>query len=76
MGCGMYIINNESELIYIDQKYNIIKLLKDNSIKSIFKEVIDFKWKLRCLYWFKMIRDLLIGMCIEDRKIGKLIWYD
>lgn len=78
MGCGVHTLNNEGELIYIDKKYNIIKLSKDNRIKTPFKEMTNSKWKPRCVYWSKTTGDLLVGMCTEVRGTftGKLTLYD
>lgn len=48
---GWYIINNDGDLIYIDQKDNIKILLNDLRILIIFKKRICILWKLRFLYW-------------------------
>lgn len=58
---GIYIVNSDSELIYIDKENNIKKLLKDKKVIMIFL-VNNFKWWLLCIYWFEFIDSLLVGM--------------
>lgn len=58
---GIYIVNSDSELIYIDDENNIKKLLKDKKVIMIFL-VNNFKWWLLCIYWFEFIDSLLVGM--------------
>lgn len=43
---GIYIINYESEFIFIDKYYNINKFLKDKKKFIIFIEIIDIIWEL------------------------------
>lgn len=73
---GRYIVNKDNELIYIDKKYNIIKLLSDFKNKIEFIILKDFMWKLFCVYSFKIIGDLLIGMYKYDIRMGKVNWYN
>lgn len=73
---GLYIVNSGSELIYIDEDYNVKKLLRDMEIIIIFIERIDFVWKLLCVYWILFIRGFLVGMYREKLKRGKVNWYN
>lgn len=59
---GLYIVNGESELIFINLKLKIRKLLKDMKKIIIFIERVDFIWVLLCVYWFLYIVDLFVGM--------------
>lgn len=43
---GFYIVNNESELIYIDKYYNVNKFLNDLIIIIKFINKLDFVWIL------------------------------
>lgn len=70
---GFYIVNNESELIYIDRIYNINKFLKCMKIVIIFIEKIDFVWILICVYWFFIIDNFLVGMYREELRLDKFI---
>lgn len=45
-GYGVYIVNSDGELIYMDMNYNIMKLCNDMEIIIILKRIIKFKWKL------------------------------
>lgn len=58
---GIYIVNSDSELIYIDNENNIKKLFKDKKVIMIFL-VNNFMWWLLCIYWFEFIDSLLVGM--------------
>lgn len=74
---GVYIVINESELIYIERYGDINKLLSDLRIIILIFRLINLVWRFNCVYWFLLIRDLLIG--IYDSiiiKIGKVICYN
>lgn len=74
---GLYIVNNESELFYIDKDYFINKLLKDMRIIFMFLEYRKFIWRFWCLCWFLFSGDLLVGMIYGVyKKIGSVIWYN
>lgn len=61
-GYGVYIVNYEGELIYIDMNYDIKKLLKNVEIIILLKIFLDIKWKLCCVYLFLYIGNLLVVM--------------
>lgn len=61
-GYGVYIVNYEGELIYIDTNYDIKKLLNNFEIIIILKIILDIKWKLCCVYLFLYIGNLLVVM--------------
>lgn len=71
---GLYIVNGESELIFINLKLKIRKLLKDMKKIIIFIDIINFIWRLCCVYWFKLMGDILIGM--DSCSVGRVIWYN
>lgn len=74
---GVYIVDFVNNLIYIDKDYNLNKLLINMKIFIIFFKSIFFMWKLCCLYWFKCIVSLLVGMYMEKYLwCGKIIWYN
>lgn len=75
---GFYLVNLESELIYIDSDYNIRKMLKDEKVFVLFIEKMYFQWKLLCLYCFLFIGNLLVVMLMYyfNKKRGKVIWYN
>eukprot|EP00105_Crassostrea_gigas_P036967 XP_019921115.1 PREDICTED: uncharacterized protein LOC109618237 [Crassostrea gigas] len=76
LGTGLHTVNSESELIYIDRKYNINKLLKDMKTTTTFIERADSTWIPRCVYWSPSTGDLLVGMYIEELKTGKVTRYN
>ncbi|XP_052693141.1 uncharacterized protein LOC128171387 [Crassostrea angulata] len=61
-GYGLHTVNSESELIYIDRKYNINKLSKDMKTITTFIERTDSTWEPWCVYWSPSTGDLLVGM--------------
>ncbi|XP_052679260.1 uncharacterized protein LOC128160045 isoform X1 [Crassostrea angulata] len=76
-GNGLHTVNSESELIYIDRKYNIKKLLKDmKTTKALLMKKKFFKWRPRCVYWSPSTGDLLVGMCNYDTYTGKVTRYN
>nr|XP_034321345.1 uncharacterized protein LOC117687955 isoform X1 [Crassostrea gigas]XP_034321346.1 uncharacterized protein LOC117687955 isoform X1 [Crassostrea gigas] len=73
---GSHTVNSESELIYIDWKYNINKLSKDMKTTTTFIERTDSTWEPRCVYWSPSTGDLLVGMYIYDTYTGKVTRYN
>nr|XP_034319908.1 uncharacterized protein LOC105323061 [Crassostrea gigas] len=73
---GLHTVNSESELIYIDEDYNINKLSKDMKTTSTFIERTDSTWGPRCVYWSPSTGDLLVGMYNDDTKTGKVTRYN
>ncbi|XP_065937580.1 uncharacterized protein [Magallana gigas] len=71
-GYGLHTVNSESELIYIDRNYNINKLSKDMKTTTTFIERTDSTWEPRCVYWSPSTGDLLVVMCNNDTKTGKV----
>lgn len=70
---GLYIVNGDYELVYIDFDFNIKKLLED-FVFIIFIERNEFEWILVFLFWFCIISDLLVGL--KRFSLGKVLWYD
>eukprot|EP00105_Crassostrea_gigas_P036918 XP_019921066.1 PREDICTED: uncharacterized protein LOC105324216 [Crassostrea gigas] len=62
LGNGLHTVNSESELIYIDRKYNINKLSKDMKTTTTFIERTDSTCRPRSVYWSPSTGDLLVGM--------------
>lgn len=61
-GKGVHTVNNDNELIYIDNGFNISKLSKDmNTTTTLFKNT-DSLWRPWCVCWAKTTDDLLVGM--------------
>ncbi|XP_052693110.1 uncharacterized protein LOC128171369 [Crassostrea angulata] len=75
-GNGLHTVNSESELIYIDRKYNINKLSKDMKTTTTFIERTDSTWVPQCVYWSPSTGDLLVGMYNYDKKTGKVTRYN
>ncbi|XP_065928764.1 uncharacterized protein [Magallana gigas] len=73
---GSHTVNSESELIYIDRKYNINKLAKDMKTTTTFIEKTDYTWEPRCVYWSPSTGDLLVGMRYKYTRIGKVTRYN
>ncbi|XP_065939297.1 uncharacterized protein [Magallana gigas] len=74
---GLHTVNSESELIYIDRKYNIKKRSKDmKTTKTLIKKKIFSKWRPRCVYWSPSTGDLLVGMYNNDTYTGKVTRYN
>nr|XP_034319864.1 uncharacterized protein LOC109619480 [Crassostrea gigas]XP_034319866.1 uncharacterized protein LOC109619480 [Crassostrea gigas]XP_034319867.1 uncharacterized protein LOC109619480 [Crassostrea gigas]XP_034319868.1 uncharacterized protein LOC109619480 [Crassostrea gigas]XP_034319869.1 uncharacterized protein LOC109619480 [Crassostrea gigas] len=73
---GPHTVNSESELIYIDRKYNINKLSKDMKTTTTFIERTDSTWRPLCVYWSPSTGDLLVGMFKDDTKTGKVTRYN
>eukprot|EP00105_Crassostrea_gigas_P039435 XP_019923583.1 PREDICTED: uncharacterized protein LOC105330123 [Crassostrea gigas] len=75
-GNGLHTVNSESELIYIDRKYNINKLSKDMKTTTTFIERTDSTWEPLCVYWSPSTGDLLVGMCNYRTGTGKVTRYN
>ncbi|XP_052692735.1 uncharacterized protein LOC128171010 isoform X3 [Crassostrea angulata] len=75
-GKGLHTVNSESELIYIDEDYNINKLSKDMKTTTTFIERTDYTWEPRCVYWSPSTGDLLVGMYNDNTKTGKVTRYN
>nr|XP_034319911.1 uncharacterized protein LOC105328450 [Crassostrea gigas] len=73
---GFHTVNSESELIYIDRKYNINKLSKDMKTTTTFIERTDSTWEPQCVYWSPSTGDLLVGMYNDDTKTAKVTRYN
>uniref|UniRef100_K1PFM4 Tripartite motif-containing protein 2 n=1 Tax=Magallana gigas TaxID=29159 RepID=K1PFM4_MAGGI len=73
---GLHTVNSESELIYIDRNYNIKKLSKNMKTTTTFIERTDSTWWPWCVYWSPSTGDLLVGMCNNDTKTGKVTRYN
>nr|XP_034309439.1 uncharacterized protein LOC117683733 [Crassostrea gigas] len=73
---GLHTVNSESELIYIDRRYNINKLSKDMKTTTTFIERTDSTWRPRCVYWSPSTGDLLVGMCYLYAGVGKVNRYN
>nr|XP_034321357.1 uncharacterized protein LOC105324242 isoform X2 [Crassostrea gigas] len=69
---GLHTVNSESELIYIDRNSNINKLSKDMKTTTTFIERTDSTWWPRCVYWSPSTGGLLVAMCNDDTKTGKV----
>ncbi|XP_065931744.1 uncharacterized protein [Magallana gigas] len=75
-GKGSHTVNSESELIYIDRKYNISKLSKDMKTTTTFIERTVSTWRPRCVYWSPSTGDLLVMMYNDDTWTGKVTRYN
>ncbi|XP_052693127.1 uncharacterized protein LOC128171380 [Crassostrea angulata] len=73
---GSHTVNSESELIYIDEDYNINKLSKDMKTTTTFIETTDSTWRPRCVYWSPSTGDLLVAMFNSDTYTGKVTRYN
>ncbi|XP_052693745.1 uncharacterized protein LOC128172016 [Crassostrea angulata] len=76
VGKGLHTVNSESELIYIDEDYNINKLSKDMKTTTTFIERTDSTWVPWCVYWSPSTGDLLVGMYNNYTKTGKVTRYN
>ncbi|XP_065932393.1 uncharacterized protein [Magallana gigas] len=72
---GLHTVNSESELIYIDEDYNINKLSKDMKRSTTFIVRTDSTWEPGCVYWSPSTGDLLVGMWNYDTYTGKVTRY-
>ncbi|XP_078340290.1 uncharacterized protein LOC111110476 isoform X2 [Crassostrea virginica] len=64
--CGKHTVNCEGELLYIDEKQNIIKLCNDmQTTTTILKHTNPTKEPM-CVFCSPSSGDLLVGMCVSD----------
>nr|XP_022288007.1 uncharacterized protein LOC111100420 [Crassostrea virginica] len=79
-GSGIHTVNCESELIYIDNEYNIIKLCNDMETTTTLIKHTDTTWEPWSVYCATSSGDLLVGMYREDTdsrtNTGKVMRYD
>lgn len=73
---GVHTVSSVGEMIYVDRNYNINKLSKDMKTTTTFIERTDFTWRSQCVYWSPFSGDILVGMCMENLKKGKVIRYN
>nr|XP_034309388.1 uncharacterized protein LOC105325719 [Crassostrea gigas] len=73
---GLHTVNSESELIYIDEDYNINKLSKEMKTTTTFIERTDSTWEPWCVYWSPSTGDLLVAMCYIHTRTGKVTRYN
>lgn len=72
---GLYIVNSENCLIYINRGNSINILLKEKI--EIFIVIIECEWKVCCVYWLLFFRDLFVGMFKGEKIVlVKIIWYN
>ncbi|XP_078320650.1 uncharacterized protein LOC111102733 [Crassostrea virginica] len=65
-GTGKHTVNCEGELIYIDNKHNIIKLCNDMETTTTLIKHADKTWEPRSVYCSPSSGDLLVGMWRRD----------
>lgn len=73
---GDHTINSNNELIYIDEKDNIMVLSNDMETTITFIESRDFTLSTMCIYWSPYTGDLLAGILDCNTKTGKVIRYN
>lgn len=73
---GIHTVNRESELIYIDYKYNISKLSNDMENITTFIETTDSSWRPRCVYWSSSSGDLMVAIYKIGTMTGKVNRYN
>eukprot|EP00105_Crassostrea_gigas_P004634 XP_011417905.1 PREDICTED: uncharacterized protein LOC105321336 [Crassostrea gigas] len=75
---GSHTVTSKSELIYIDDNHNIIKLMNDLKHTTTFVETSDSTWKPRCVHWSSSTEDLLVGSYrnkVDHKGKGKINRY-
>ncbi|XP_062620138.1 uncharacterized protein LOC134281723 [Saccostrea cucullata] len=72
---GFHTVDITSDLIYIDDHYNIITLSKDNGIKSTLRGYTE-KWIPVSVYCSPFSKDLFVGMCRTDRGSSMVTRYN
>nr|XP_034308033.1 uncharacterized protein LOC105321474 isoform X2 [Crassostrea gigas] len=76
-GNGSHTVNSESELIYIDKKYNIMKLSNDmKTTKALLMNKKISKWRPLCVYWSLPTGDLLVGMSKRKQRTSIVTLYN
>ncbi|XP_065930607.1 uncharacterized protein [Magallana gigas] len=73
---GLHTVNMDSELIYIDKKYNINKLSKNNTTRTTLIKRTNSSWRPRSVYCSQSTGDLLVGMYRKKPKTGKITRYN
>lgn len=73
---GEHTINSNNELIYIDEKDNIMVLSNDMETAITFKESTDFTLSTMCIYWSPITGDLLAGILDLNTKTGRVNRYN
>uniref|UniRef100_K1Q2B4 Tripartite motif-containing protein 2 n=1 Tax=Magallana gigas TaxID=29159 RepID=K1Q2B4_MAGGI len=73
---GLHTVNSDSELIYIDEEYDISKQSTDTETDTTFIQRPDFKWRRWSVYWSLLTGDLLVGMFNIKRETGKVTRYN
>ena len=75
--CGKHTVNCECELLYIDEKKNIIKLCNDMQTTTTILKHADPTEEPMCVYCSIISGDLLVGLCVRetdsDTKVGAII---
>ena len=59
---GKHTVHSDSELIYIDNHYNISKVAADLKTTTTLIKHTNTTWKPRCMYFSPSSGDLLVGM--------------
>lgn len=76
-GEGAHTVNSESELIFIDENYNINRLARNMKIITIFLKGTDSVWRPTCVYSSLLTGDLLVGMKRKNPLVsGKVTRYN
>lgn len=75
---GVHTVNNRHELIFISKKvwYRISRLSNNMKKIKVFEKTGYFEWIPWCVYSSPSTGDLLVGMCSEYLKIGKIIRFN
>lgn len=73
---GPHTVNSESELIYINRKFNINKLSKDRKTTTTIIDRTDFTSIPQCVTWSPCTGGLLIGMYNAYTGTGKVTRYN
>lgn len=73
---GIHTVNRESELIYIDNMYNIRKLSIDMKNITTLIETTDSSCRPRCVYWSSSSGDLLVAIYKIGTMTGKVERYN
>eukprot|EP00105_Crassostrea_gigas_P043478 XP_019927626.1 PREDICTED: uncharacterized protein LOC105339862 isoform X2 [Crassostrea gigas] len=73
---GSHTVNSENELIYINRKFNINKLLKDMKTTTTIIKRTDLTSIPQCVTWSPCTGDLLIGMHNTYTRTGKVTRYN
>lgn len=73
---GQHTTNSNNELIYIDEKDNIMVLCNDMVTTITFIQYTDSTWHPKSIYCSPYSGDLLVGMLDYDTLRGKVIRYN